>query len=317
MKDLMINDKDVKMLELLSQGASSKEMARTLGFREGTMRVYLHNLYRKLGVKSKTAAVSWYLATAKRSMEEPGAEEGVPFAAVEETFGDMAVRTDLLSSLGVMKIFFGAYGRMWEVATRLKGEEIDSKADQQRRTSRLLWEAMLAGDFAYAKRITDRGLAGKLFVDSPQDCLLLAMMLLIGGYSIAADRVIALLKKREKGRLGISAAEHRMIRVLRDAVNEESDEALSYLYGMAEESGSQQVFRHAVMVALHYVYKQRHDMERACSTANAIWVEAEGVRQHLQAMGEKPLYKEASLPAPQVKAPASEVRAYLEKLEHA
>ena len=45
----MINDKDVKMLELLSQGASSKEMARTLGFREGTMRVYLHNLYRKLG----------------------------------------------------------------------------------------------------------------------------------------------------------------------------------------------------------------------------------------------------------------------------
>ena len=75
MKQLMINDKDVKMLELLAKGASSKEMARDLGFREGTMRVYLHNLYRKLGVKSKTSAVSWYLATAKLSMQESGGED--------------------------------------------------------------------------------------------------------------------------------------------------------------------------------------------------------------------------------------------------
>jgi len=316
MKQLMINDKDVKMLELLAKGGSSKEMARDLGFREGTMRVYLHNLYRKLGVKSKTSAVSWYLATAKRSMQESGGEDMGQQSLVEESFGEMAMRTSLLASLGVMKIFFGAFGRMWEVAARLKGEAIDDATEQQRRNSRLLWEAMLAGDFGYAKRLADRGLAGKLFIDSPPDCLLLAMMLLLGGYSLSADKVIVLLKRREKGRLGVSAAEHRMIRLLRDAVNDESDEALACLYGMAEESGSQQVFRHAVMAALHYVYKQRHDHERAVGVANAIWAEAEGVRQHLQAMGEKPLYKDASLPAPKVKT-GLDVRAYLEKLEHA
>jgi hypothetical protein len=70
------------------------------------------------------------------------------------------------------------------------------------------------------------------------------------------------------------------------------------------------------MAALHYVYKQRHDHERAVGVANAIWAEAEGVRQHLQAMGEKPLYKDASLPAPKVKT-GLDVRADLEKLEHA
>ena len=187
MKQLMINDKDVKMLELLAKGASSKEMARDLGFREGTMRVYLHNLYRKLGVKSKTSAVSWYLATAKRSMQESSREDSGQQSLVEESFGDMAMRTSLLASLGVMKIFFGAFGRMWEVATRLKGEAIDDATEQQRRNSRLLWEAMLAGDFGYAKRLADRGLAGKLFIDSPPDCLLLAMMLLLGGYSLTAD----------------------------------------------------------------------------------------------------------------------------------
>jgi predicted ArsR family transcriptional regulator len=52
------------------------------------------------------------------------------------------------------------------------------------------------------------------------------------------------------------------------------------------------------MIALHYVYKARGDRERARATANALWAEAEGARQHLQAMGERPLYREAALPAP-------------------
>ena len=320
MKNSMIGAKEVKMLELLVQGGSSKSMAQNLGYKEGTMRVYLHHLYRKLGVNSKTRAVTWYLANASRDLdgspEDTAAARGL---TGEETFGDMACRASLLASLGVMSIFFGGYGRMWEVATRLKGGVVDAGTEQTRRTSRQLWEALLAGDFALGKRLYDRGVTPKLFIDSPPDCLLVAIMLLVGGYSSAADQVIIALKRREKGRLGISATEHKMIRALRDALNPQSgdrDNALASLYHMATENSAQPVFKHVVMTALFYVYKEHQDIERARGTANAIWAEAESVRQHLQAMGEQPLYKDASLPKPANLA-ATKLRPYLEKLVYA
>ena len=220
MKNSIVNDKELKMLELLAQGGTSRSMALNMGFKEGTMRVYMHHLYRKLGVNSKTRAVTWYLANVSRDVDGSPEEATVARGpAGEETFGDMALRTSLMASLGVMNMFIGAYGRMWEVATRLKGTTIDKATDQTRRTSRLLWEALLAGDFAFGKRLYDRGVVPKLFIDSPSDCLLVAVMLLIGGYTNAADQVIIQLKRREKGRLGVSASEHKMIRVLRDAVN--------------------------------------------------------------------------------------------------
>ena len=319
-KNSTINAKELQMLELLAQGGTSKSMALNMGFKEGTMRVYMHHLYRKLGVNSKTRAVTWYLANASRDVDG-AAVAAAPTSGPprEETFGDMALRTSLLASLGVMNTFFGAHGRMWEVATRLKGDAIGAEAEQIRRTSRQLWEALLAGDFSHGKRLYDRGVTPKLFIDSPPDCLLVAVMLLVGGYSNAADQVISQLKRREKGRLGISANEYKMIRALRYALdprNENSDNAILSLYHMAAENTSQQVFKHVVMAALFYAYKERQDLERAGGTANAIWAEAEGVRQHLQAMGEKPLYKEASLPQP-VKLPTKELHTYLEKLAYA
>lgn len=319
-KNSMINAKELKMLELLAQGGSSKSMALNMGFKEGTMRVYMHHLYRKLGVNSKTRAVTWYLANVSRDVDgsaDDNAQAHGP--AGEETFGDMALRTNLLASLGVMSMFFGAFGRMWEVATRLKGGALDAETEKIRRTSRQLWEALLAGDFAHAKRLYDRGVAPKLFIDSPSDCLLVAMMLLIGGYSNAANQVISQLKRREKGRLGISGDEYKMIRALRDAVDPLSgnaDNALASLYHMAAESNSQPVFKHAAMTALFYVYQERKELEHASSTANAICAEAEGVRQHLQAMGEKPLYKDASLPPPGNLA-KTELHVYLKQLAYA
>ena len=322
MKNLTLTAKELQMLELLAQGGTSKTMALNMGFKEGTMRVYLHHLYRKLGVNSKTRAATWYLANASRDVDG-SAEEATPARgpAGEETVGDMALRTSLLASLGVMSMFFGAYGRMWEVATRLKGTAVDKSAETEhiRRTSRQLWEALLAGDFAHGKRLYDRGVTPKLFIDSPPDCLLVAILLLAGGYSNAADRVIVQLKRREKGRLGVSGNEYKMIRALRDALNPQSDngdDALASLYHLATENTSQPVFKHVVMTSLYYVYKERQDFERARGTANAIWAEAEGVRQHLQAMGEKPLYKDASLPQPADLAP-TELHGYLEKLAYA
>jgi two-component system nitrate/nitrite response regulator NarL len=39
----------------LAEGLSNKDVGRRLGLSEGTVKVHLHNIYSKLGVKNRTA----------------------------------------------------------------------------------------------------------------------------------------------------------------------------------------------------------------------------------------------------------------------
>ena len=303
MKTTEINDRDRQMLELLAQGSSNRTIAERLGYREGTMRVYLHGLYKKLGVGNKTSAVIWYFDRLKEegartvALGGGGAEaaEGPP---PEETFGDIALRQDLQAALGAMSIFLGAYGRVWEVANRLKGEEADPKAGRRRAQSRLLWEAMLRGDFAYAKRLYDEDQVARVLVESPPDCVLLACMLRLGGFTRAADRVTGQVVRRRKGRPGLTAKDVALLAAVREATDARPDAGLAALHRLASESSSKPVPRHAAMVALYWAYRGAKDRDRACMTANAILAEAESVRQQLHAMGERPLYRDATLPSP-------------------
>ncbi len=304
MKTIELNDRDVQMLELLARGGSSRELADSLGYREGTMRVYLHGLYRKIGVPNKTSAVIWYFDRLKAQDAATQEPEGRPAGAVaEETFGDVALRTDLRAALGAMGMFLGAYGRVWQVGARLKGTVIDAKVDHRRRQSRALWEAFLAGDFVVGKQLHDDDGASRLLVDSPADCVILGCLLAAGGYTRATDRVIALLAKRKKGSLGVSAREMNLVRALRDAVDKPGDAAATALYGLAVDKGATPVLRQAAMVSLYWAYRARHDVDRARATANALFAEAESQRQSLQAMGEKPLYRESAVPRPGSAAP--------------
>lgn len=303
------------MLELLAQGGSSKMVAKNLGYKEGTMRVYLHNLYQKIGVKTKTSAVSWYLARMNRASDRDAHIDATPLAPIPgETFGDMALRTSLLAALGVMSHYVGAYARPWEVALALKGNAIDDKAEHQRRASRQIWGALLAGDFAYARRLHERDGTPKLFIDSPSDCMLVACMLYIGGFTHAAERVAAHTLRRDKGRVGITVAEHKLMRSLRDALYGRNEAALACLHHLASEKNSPPPFKHAVLVCLYYVYVHRRELDRARAVANVIWSEAEAVRRHLQATETPPRPAETTLPAPPAVAAAS-LRAYLEKIE--
>jgi DNA-binding CsgD family transcriptional regulator len=315
----VVTAKEIKMLELLAQGASSKELAKALGYSEGTMRVYLHLMYRKIGVRTKTTAVTWYLARTNRNLDQTSGSEPVRPVVQEEQFGDFAVRTSLFAALGVMSMFFGAYGRMWDVANRLKGGGTEEGVAARQRISRQIWEAALAGDFAFAKRFYDNGHVPKLFVDSPSDAVLLACMLLLGGYTHAGQRTMSVLVRRERGRIGISANEHKLLQALRDvttAARGRNAEALNCLYQLAREGNSQQVLKHTVMVLLYYIYLAERDTAKTVATANAIWSEAQSIRQHLQAMGEKPLDVDAALPAPPAVS-AAQMREYLDKLAHA
>ena len=61
MKAANLEMKERQMLELLTEGASTRVISKKMGYSEGTVRVYLHNMYRKIGVKNRTEALLWQL----------------------------------------------------------------------------------------------------------------------------------------------------------------------------------------------------------------------------------------------------------------
>jgi two-component system nitrate/nitrite response regulator NarL len=42
---------------LVARGLSNKEVARHFGIREGTAKLHVHNIYKKLGVKNRYAVI--------------------------------------------------------------------------------------------------------------------------------------------------------------------------------------------------------------------------------------------------------------------
>ena len=309
-----IDAQERQMLELLSRGESSREIARHMGYREGTMRVYLHELYRKLGVANKTNAVIWYLDRTRVSGTVAARVATDPGPGAEEGFGEYARRTSLAAALGVMSIFIGGHGRLWEVGQRLKGIAADEAADVRRRESRRIWEALLAGDFALAKSMLDSGRAEIVLGDSPTDGVTLAAMLVIGGYTGRAEKFLQQVARRRKAGQGASAREFAFLKLLLEAFEKRSDEALAGVHHLATESGPASALKHLALVSFHYAWVARGDEDRANASARALWLEAESIRGQLEAMGERPLGRDVSNPAP-AKGGREQVRAALEKLK--
>jgi two-component system NarL family response regulator len=53
-----LSDREIQVVELMSQGMRNKEIAASLGITERTAEVHVRNILSKLGVKDRTAAVS-------------------------------------------------------------------------------------------------------------------------------------------------------------------------------------------------------------------------------------------------------------------
>lgn len=68
---MTLTEREIKMLDLVATGATSNEIAKKLKHTEGTMRVYLHNLYKKLKVRNKTEAAVWWLTQEKTNVVSP------------------------------------------------------------------------------------------------------------------------------------------------------------------------------------------------------------------------------------------------------
>ena len=294
----VISEKEKKMLELLSKGGTSKIVAASLGYTDGTARVYLHNMYKNLGVSNKTGAVGWYLERiAKRDRQaNDGLSEG-PTSAT--SFGDFAVKTDLNACLGVMSIFIGPHSKLWEIAQQLNNANPERDPDQTERMrarSRRLWNALLKGEFAEAKREFDAGHLPRIFVESITDAFVVAAMLHLGGFTGSAKKAVNAISSRQGASIGISRDERAVLAAIADAVERRSEQAVAALTQLAAKNAAKPVFRQMVSVALFHIHKMRGDTARARECANAIWVDAEAARQHLQSIGVKFLTDENQLP---------------------
>ena len=53
-----LTSREREVILALAEGLSNKVVGRRLGLSEGTVKVHLHNIYNKLGVKNRTALVA-------------------------------------------------------------------------------------------------------------------------------------------------------------------------------------------------------------------------------------------------------------------
>ena len=64
-----LTSREKEIVFALAEGLSNKDVGRRLNLSEGTVKVHLHNIYSKLGVKNRTALV--VLAHAEHASVSP------------------------------------------------------------------------------------------------------------------------------------------------------------------------------------------------------------------------------------------------------
>ena len=64
-----LTSREREVVLALAEGLSNKDVGRKLSLSEGTVKVHLHNIYSKLGVKNRTALAA--LAFTKFAFEGP------------------------------------------------------------------------------------------------------------------------------------------------------------------------------------------------------------------------------------------------------
>jgi DNA-binding CsgD family transcriptional regulator len=289
----MVGSKEERLLELLAEGGSTRVLARKLGHSEGTVRVYLHRLYKTIGVKNRTEAVLWHLHRGRAAKPAPAPE--VPQASLaDESFGDVALREGLLGALGIMESFIGPYGRVWQAGSRLKGGAVDAQVLARRTAARGLWRALLQGDFAYGKRIHDEAAPRLLQGGASPEGVLLALLLQLGGYSRAADQVMSRLLRAKGSGQAVSGREAQLLRMVRGVLHGKPEECLPALQRLAAPGSAAVMPRQVSMAALFHLYRAAHEADRARAMGEAIWAEAEAARSQLEAMGIRPLARSAS-----------------------
>lgn len=59
-RSVTLDGREIAILKMLATGAPNKAIAVDAGYTEGSLRVFLHHLYQKIGVRNRTAAAIWW-----------------------------------------------------------------------------------------------------------------------------------------------------------------------------------------------------------------------------------------------------------------
>jgi DNA-binding NarL/FixJ family response regulator len=54
-----LSDREVQVLRLLTQGLANKQIGRTLGISERTVKVHIGSVFRRIGVADRISAAMW------------------------------------------------------------------------------------------------------------------------------------------------------------------------------------------------------------------------------------------------------------------
>jgi len=63
----MLTKREAEVVQLVSQGLPNRAVAGELGVREGTVKIHLHNIYRKLRVPNRTGLILSSIAERQNS----------------------------------------------------------------------------------------------------------------------------------------------------------------------------------------------------------------------------------------------------------
>jgi hypothetical protein len=170
----------------------------------------------------------------------------------------------------------------------MAGTELDARTQNRRQRARELWRALLQGDYGFAKRMYDVDEGTGLVLDSASDAVLLASLLLIGGFSLAGERLSGRISDKRRAGARASAKESQLLEALRDTLNDNDARALAVIGRIAADAGNAPL-RQLATALLFQVCRARGDIARARQAAEALWAEAEAARKQLEAMGERPL----------------------------
>jgi DNA-binding CsgD family transcriptional regulator len=80
-----LTTREQDVVRLVSSGLPNKSIAHELGLEEGTVKIHLHNIYKKLGVPNRATLALIYV-TANLSGRSLSAARTILFAQIEGTF---------------------------------------------------------------------------------------------------------------------------------------------------------------------------------------------------------------------------------------
>jgi len=261
----ILSARDTRLWELVSTGSSGKAIAEQMGMRAGTIRVYLHNLYKTLGVHNKSEAAVLYVNM--RELESrPAAEATAPLL---KSFGDFAYETNLAAALGADIAYLGVHGLLEGALPAASHKAAEKITTKDRIKVRALWEAMIAGNFSVARDLYESGEVP--FTDQPVSGLVTAVMLTVGGYSRAA-MVYSKVFLRKRATQVLSERDAMLLLAVTDAVERRKPAAFSYLARVAalRPNDAHDWEMQLAQFALYYIYRIHGERARAIAFAELV-----------------------------------------------